>query len=358
MPGDIFNRVDFLMRNVRNRLMMLSDFIQKERTSPRRMPWRYAPVMWLKGFTSDSFYICQLDRNDPANYLPDIKRFKTRLINGDYSIVLNNKLLFDSVVGSKARVPKTYAFINEGVISPFLGSSPVSSVDDLVSFLKDNELLVVKPVRSGGGENVYILKFWGDGVLVNRQRKSIGEFKQFLRGLDSFIITEYARQGNYAEKIFPEVANTVRFLTMLDESGEPFIAFAVHKFGTRASFPVDNWRRGGITALVDLDNGMIGTPLSYFGSGVYKKMRVHPDTGSPIEGVEIPNWKERKKEILNLAKSLPYLKYVGWDVAVEDDGITVIEGNNYTDVNLLQAHCPLLKDGRIRNFYVRHGIID
>ncbi len=109
---------------------------------------------------------------------------------------------------------------------------------------------------------------------------------------------------------------------MLDDKGEPFIAFAVHKFGTRDSYPVDNWRWGGITALVDLETGEIGTPISYSGSGVYGRYECHPDSGAPIMGVRIPKWKERMDEILCLAKSLPFLRYVGWDVAIGDDGVT------------------------------------
>ena len=39
------------------------------------------------------------------------------------------------------------------------------------------------------------------------------------------------------------------------------------------------------------------------------------------------------------------------------DGFQILEGNNYTDVNLLQVHAPLLRDERILSFYQRHGVI-
>lgn len=357
LPGELFNRMDFLMRDLRNRLITLDNFLNKEMQSPRRMPWKVALSMWLKGFTSDSFYICQLDRNKPEDYLSDLKRFKTRMINGDYSIVLNNKVLFEVVIGSKVKVPKTFAFIHKGQIIPFNDGAQISSLDDVISMLESGEILVAKPVRSGGGENVFILELSGSGILVNRNEKGVKEFRAFLEGLDSFVLTEYVRQGLYAREIFPDVVNTVRFLTMLEDTGEPFIAFAVHKFGTRTSYPVDNWRRGGITALVDLETGEIGAPISYSGGGVYRRFECHPDSGSPIEGVRIPKWEERKDLLLRLAKSLPFLKYVGWDVAIGDESVTVIEGNSYTDVNLFQAHRPFLIDDRVRRFYKRHGII-
>jgi hypothetical protein len=47
---------------------------------------------------------------------------------------------------------------------------------------------------------------------------------------------------------------------------------------------------------------------------------------------------------------------VGWDVMVTDDGFQVIEGNKFSDVQVLQVHRPLPDDRRVRDFY-RHGII-
>jgi hypothetical protein len=44
-------------------------------------------------------------------------------------------------------------------------------------------------------------------------------------------------------------------------------------------------------------------------------------------------------------------------VVVARDGPVLIEGNNHSDVNLIQAHRPLLANARVRAFYERHGIL-
>jgi len=58
-----------------------------------------------------------------------------------------------------------------------------------------------------------------------------------------------------------------------------------------------------------------------------------------------------------LANKLPYLDYIGWDIVPFEEYIIVIEANNHSDVNLLQVHKPLLKNEKIKSFYLYHEII-
>jgi Sugar-transfer associated ATP-grasp len=51
------------------------------------------------------------------------------------------------------------------------------------------------------------------------------------------------------------------------------------------------------------------------------------------------------------------MNYVGWDIIVTPNGPVVLEGNYFSDVNLLQVHRPLLSDERVHGFYDHHGIL-
>ncbi|MDN6160762.1 MAG: hypothetical protein L0I85_06245, partial [Staphylococcus equorum] len=160
-------------------------------------------------------------------------------------------------------------------------------------------------------------------------------------------------------KIFPGTINTIRILVMRDPSTkQPFIATAVHKFGSKKTEPVDNVSNGGMTALVNLKTGVLEkSALHSMNNKEIEWINLHPDTKEIIEGVQIPNWSEIKKGILLMTNKFEQIQYVGWDVVVTNNGFKVIEGNNYSDVNILQIHQPLLENEKVKAFYEHHEII-
>lgn len=111
---------------------------------------------------------------------------------------------------------------------------------------------------------------------------------------------------------------------------------------------------------IDVATGTLGQGVSYPTAGKLVWQSHHPDTGAPIEGVRIPGWEGVRDGVLRAAKMLSFLPYLGWDVVVTDgnDGFTVVEGNTSLDLDLLQAHRPLLRDPEVRAFYEEEGVID
>jgi hypothetical protein len=213
-------------------------------------------------------------------------------------------------------------------------------------------------MTGGGGRNIYILEPETDGWRVNQRPAGEGELERLVREADGYILTEFAAQAAYSSRIYPHTTNSIRVVTMVDpDSGRAFIPIAVHRFGTRASEPVDNWTQGGLSASVELDSGVLSAGVSYPTEGTLTWREQHPDTGSEIQGVQVPHWPTLREGITSAAERVGFIPYIGWDVVVTDDGYTVLEGNTYTDVNLLQVHRPLLADPRVRSFYKHHGVI-
>jgi hypothetical protein len=141
------------------------------------------------------------------------------------------------------------------------------------------------------------------------------------------------------------------------ETQRSFVATAVHRFGNSKSAPVDNWTAGGLSVRVDLETGALSTGITYPRAGSLEWHHSHPETGAQIEGIVVPGWQNVIARILAAADAYDFLSYVGWDVVIRDDGFSVLEGNNYTDVNLLQIHGGLLKDKRVAQFYRYHRVI-
>lgn len=130
--------------------------------------------------------------------------------------------------------------------------------------------------------------------------------------------------------------NSIRILTIISpEDHKPFIASAVKRIGNNVSKPVDNWSASGISAHIDINNGIL-SKAALFKEGSLKYYSTHPDTGSKIEGTKVPNWGKIKDSMLKLSSRFPYLPYVARNVVPLDDEILIIEANNCSDVSFLQ----------------------
>jgi hypothetical protein len=65
---------------------------------------------------------------------------------------------------------------------------------------------------------------------------------------------------------------------------------------------------------------------------------LHPYTNRQIIGFEIPRWKEIKRTIEEAAFVVPTVRYVAWDVVVNNVGaICIIEGNHKGCFNLQEG---------------------
>lgn len=53
----------------------------------------------------------------------------------------------------------------------------------------------------------------------------------------------------------------------------------------------------------------------------------HPDSGAAIEGLEIPYWTEVMEVALRGQLTLSGLTSIGWDIAVTNDGVSIVEAN-------------------------------
>jgi hypothetical protein len=317
--------------------------------------------MWRRGFLSESWVLYDLARNDWRPYLSDYARFtRTRLINGSYAVVLDNKLIFDRFVGgSCAAVPRIQGILRQGRMLDPTGKTPGCTASrGVMDELHRAGALVLKPLTGGGGRGLAMLRLIGDDVTLNGTVVNEDDLRRYVESCDNMMVCAFVAQHPTLARLYRHTTNTVRLLTIQDDACDAAVIAAVLRVGTDRSVPTDNWSRGGLSARVDVDTGQVGRAVGYpAGADRLSWHATHPASGEAIEGVSIPHWDRIRTGVLEIFRALPVLKYVGWDIVVTEDGFRILEGNNYSDVNLLQVHGPLLADERVRAFYQRHGVL-
>ena len=317
--------------------------------------------MWRRGFLGESSVIYGLESADMAEYLSDYCRFvRTPRINGKHARILNSKLLFNRVLGKYDEyLPEIFCTLDSGKVIVLSDRHAMNSIDDVIDGCLKLGKVVAKPVSGGGGSGIAMISCSAaEAFEINGRQYSRDELRLFLAGLRNSMIVEFVAQDKYAADISPYATNTIRVLTMWDyDRNEPFVAAAVHRFGSINSTPVDNWTQGGLSCVVDLEEGRLGKGVSYPAHGELVWHAVHPDTGVEVEGKTVPHWESIREGILGMARYIPFIPYIGWDIVVTGDGFKVLEGNSYSDVNLFQVHVPLLRTPRIRRFYEINNVV-
>jgi hypothetical protein len=67
-------------------------------------------------------------------------------------------------------------------------------------------------------------------------------------------------------------------------------------------------------------------------------------------GCQIPNWEKVISGVKDAAKSFPQCRFIGWDVAIIENGIELIEGNHNPDYELIEFVGTKGWYGKIKQF--------
>ena len=321
--------------------------------------WRERRRAWPLGFRVATYRLLELDRRDHTLYVPDfpLPRPATRM-NGFWNPIIGNKLVL-SYVAQAAGVPCP------ALLGALVHGRPYSfdgtPADDLAAALEQwtqtARRLVFRPHWSGAAEGVFFVDRESGQWRINDQPASITELTTLLRALHRYLVTEWVEQATFARRIYSRTPNTLRVLMLRDADG-PFVAAAVHRFGSSRSFPVDNFHagRGGLGAPVDMATGRLGAALGADANGRMMPFTHHPETNERIEGVDIPHYHAAIDGMRRLCHALPEGVWVGWDALMTDDGYRILEGNSPPGLHVWQVHEPLLRNARVARFFAAHGV--
>lgn len=130
-----------------------------------------------------------------------------------------------------------------------------------------------------------------------------------------FLIQPMFIQCSELNSINSNSLNTLRLFTYSEPGTEPQLKFTVLRFSLGES-RVDNTSSGGGFVRV-LENGKLGA--SYYDNYGIKRDKVHPLTGVKFNEITIPNYKEVISKCKMAHKKFPYVRFIGWDVAIGKD---------------------------------------
>lgn len=304
------------------------------------------------GYLADQYILYDLKHNDKKDFLSELDWYKSRYINEPFDFAFNNKVICSEILEKYIQVPKNHFIKNKGIIYDF--KSGVKNEADIICFLEHQKKLFLKPFALGKGNGVHMLSFFQSTFFLDNQVISRVSLMEFLNHREDYIICEYMQQHSYAEHLYSQTVNTIRFITMRNTKSHEFEAFyAVQRIGRKMTIPVDNGSKGGLVSRIDLDEGTLSAAKSLHDLNEYQ---YHPESGSCIEGIRIPGWSQIKLQILEVCKKIPYMDFIAWDLLVTDQGVCVIEANSSSGVNIIQLWGGQ-KNGVLGDFFKHNKII-
>lgn len=111
------------------------------------------------------------------------------------------------------------------------------------------------------------------------------------------------------------------------------VAYVALRIGG-ADAVVDNFHSGGMVACVDKNTGEVVTDAVDMEGHVYK---VHPATEKTIRGFKVPFFQESLSMVSEAIEKNQIEGYLGWDIAITENGPVLIEVNTMPAVALLSA---------------------
>lgn len=339
-------------------LVRLMREVGKECRIRSGIPWSRRLRAWSLGFRAVYAEVYGVDRESAPWFVPDFAyAHRCFRLCGFWSPIVGNKLVVsNALAASGIPHPEVLGVVTSGRLVGLGERSAASQSHLLERWTDGGRPAVFRPHWSGGGEGVFFVARHDDAWTVNGHAATAGEVRSLVGTLDRYIVTAFVDQAEYARRIFPRTANTIRVLTLIDEDG-PFVASAVHRFGTSRSFPIDNFHqgRGGICASVSTETGILGTALSFGPRHERFELTAHPETGSRIEGTRVPGLERALEGVLAAARCFPEATCVGWDLLITDGGFSVLEANAPPGIVVSQLHRPLLRTPRVARYFATHG---
>lgn len=217
--------------------------------------------------------------------------------------------------------------------------------DKFLDFVKEHPVFVVKPARLSRGhgirkdsvENYHSPRELFDKILAERKFLKNDTSRDSHLYMDDDVdvmLEELIEVVPEMKRLNPSSVNSLR-MTTIRVDGDIHIFYPWVKAGVNGRF-VDNAHSGGVFAGINPRTGIVETDFYDEIAHYDKPFEYHPDTNIKIRGFEIPRWNEAIALAKELTGQFENLNYMGWDIALTENGWVVIEANEFGDLDVAQ----------------------
>lgn len=229
--------------------------------------------------------------------------------------------------------------------SPFLNrvwfSNKELTYESFVQNIKGLKGIMVKP--AGGTQGKGIMKF------DLTEEKDTRQIYDEIMSAPLSVIEEYLVQHKTMSEFAPDSVNTVRVMTLVDHGACHHIYAG---FRTGRGGIVDNFHAGGVVATIDTTTGIVIHDAVDLQGEHYQ---THPISGKQYRGFAVPNWDKVLATTREAAMTLDGFGLVGWDMAVTEGGVAIIEANAGPSHTIIQL--PYVDD-RVGQKYIVEPFLD
>lgn len=242
---------------------------------------------------------------------------------------------FVDMLYDKERTNKYFA---EYIRRPWCVNTKVS-FEEFSDIFKNTSRVIYKPLDGNRGKGV---------EAFNLDPENIREVYEVLASYVDGVVEEYVVQHPDMLKLCPSSVNTIRVVTFSSNShpvtkdGKYMdIAYTSLRIGGGGAI-VDNFHSGGMVSHIDMETGKLITDAADMDCNVFVQ---HPVTGVTFKDFQIPYYKQVLEMVTEAITKNKIEGYLGWDVAIAEDGPILIEVNDRPGVVLLSTPYAAQKKG-------------
>lgn len=220
--------------------------------------------------------------------------------------------------------PKTDKIFNSFLHRDWLDTC-TCTFEEFKIFVEKHPRFFSKPVDGLQGIGAAIINVYSDENL----EELFANLKRRRR-----LLEEVVKQHKEIAAFCPDTINTIRVCTILDIHNVVHILTTNGRFG-RVGKVIDNLHGGGGYAVaIDPKTGII---ISDAINGSHERVEKHPDTGKTFKGFQYPCWEKMRETVTQMAKLIPQMRHVGWDISINDNcDAVIIEANGDSPAEDLQ----------------------